>query len=49
MKHFIIRVLIATLATSTAVAIDYDIVILNGRVMDPETNFDGAQQCWYQR
>jgi hypothetical protein len=26
-----------------AVAQDYDIVILNGRVMDPETNFDGVR------
>ena len=26
--------------TSAAVAADYDVVILNGRVMDPETNFD---------
>ena len=23
-------------------AVDYDVVILNGRVMDPETNFDGV-------
>jgi N-acyl-D-aspartate/D-glutamate deacylase len=26
-----------------AVAADYDVVINNGRVMDPETNFDGAR------
>ena len=26
-----------------AVAQDYDVVILNGRVMDPETNFDGVR------
>jgi len=27
----------------TAVAADYDVVINNGRVMDPETNFDGVR------
>ena len=26
-----------------AVAQEYDVVILNGRVMDPETNFDGIR------
>ena len=26
-----------------AIAADYDIVINNGRVMDPETNFDGVR------
>jgi N-acyl-D-glutamate deacylase len=26
-----------------AVAADYDVVINNGRVMDPETNFDGVR------
>ncbi|UCF94555.1 MAG: amidohydrolase family protein, partial [Desulfobacterales bacterium] len=26
-----------------AFAADYDVVILNGRVMDPETNFDGIR------
>ena len=36
----------ATLAlilfASLAMAADYDVVILNGRVMDPETGFDGV-------
>jgi N-acyl-D-glutamate deacylase len=26
-----------------AMAVDYDVVINNGRVMDPETNFDGVR------
>ena len=30
-------------ATIPAVAQTYDVVILNGRVMDPETNFDGVR------
>jgi hypothetical protein len=29
--------------TVPALAADYDLVILNGRVMDPETNFDGIR------
>ena len=33
---------VALLATS-AIAQDYDVVILNGRVMDPETNFDAVR------
>jgi N-acyl-D-glutamate deacylase len=30
-------------AAAPAVAADYDVVILNGRVMDPETNFDAVR------
>ena len=29
-------------ATTAIAAEKYDLVILNGRVMDPETNFDGC-------
>ena len=36
-----VQVLVALLfACSTAIAQDYDLVILDGRVMDPETMFD---------
>ena len=35
--------LAACLAASSVAATDYDVVILNGRVMDPETNFDGIR------
>jgi len=35
--------LLALALTLTAMATDYDLVILNGRVMDPETNFDGIR------
>ena len=40
-----IRLLLATslLTVSSAFAQDYDIAILNGRVMDPESNFDGVR------
>ena len=40
-----IRLLLATslLTVSSAFAQDYDVAILNGRVMDPETNFDGVR------
>ncbi len=46
MKRF--RVFFGLLALSLmmvlpAVAADYDVVINNGRVMDPETNFDGVR------
>jgi N-acyl-D-glutamate deacylase len=39
----LLRVLVPTpvMATS-AIAAEYDVVINNGRVMDPETNFDGS-------
>ena len=33
----------AAFMPATAVAKSYDVVILNGRVMDPETNFDGVR------
>jgi len=40
----LIFVLILGLAiTLSAMAADYDVVILNGRVMDPETNFDAVR------
>ena len=32
-----------SLCTSSLCQSPYDIVILNGRVMDPETNFDGIR------
>ena len=32
--------LLGAIATSSAIAQDYDLVILNGRVMDPETKLD---------
>ncbi len=28
---------------------EFDVVILNGRVMDPETNFDGVRNVGRQR
>ena len=36
-------ILSATMLGATVFAQDYDIVILNGRVMDPETGFDGGR------
>jgi N-acyl-D-glutamate deacylase len=42
----ILVLLVSTLGH--AFAADYDLVILNGRVMDPETNFDGVR-CDHQR
>lgn len=33
---------LALMLVAPAFAADYDVVILNGRVMDPETNFDGV-------
>ena len=47
-KQFTVFTLVAALTTSlltvsSALAQDYDIAILNGRVMDPETNFDGVR------
>ena len=35
--------LVAAFVASVAHARDYDLVILNGRVMDPETNFDAVR------
>ncbi|MEJ2178325.1 MAG: hypothetical protein P8Y12_10340 [Gammaproteobacteria bacterium] len=43
MNRLILSIIIAWLAVSAAMAQDYDIVILNGRVMDPETEFDGVR------
>jgi hypothetical protein len=40
MKVFRTTVLSLLVFTPAAVAADYDVVILNGRVMDPETSFD---------
>ena len=47
-KQFTVFTLVAALTTSlltvsSAFAHDYDVVINNGRVMDPETNFDGVR------
>jgi N-acyl-D-glutamate deacylase len=40
----LLRVLVPTLVMATsAMAADYDVVINNGRVMDPETNFDDVR------
>ena len=39
---FALAVLAVAIATP-AMAADYDVVINNGRVMDPETNFDGVR------
>jgi N-acyl-D-glutamate deacylase len=35
--------LLAVAIATTAMAAEYDVVINNGRVMDPETNFDGVR------
>ena len=46
MKKLTILLLVLSLAAQTtrvAAAEDYDVVILNGRVMDPETQFDGIR------
>jgi len=40
MMRVVTTLITAGLMTSAAFAADYDIVILNGRVMDPETGFD---------
>ncbi|GAF80526.1 unnamed protein product, partial [marine sediment metagenome] len=38
-----VAAVIVTMSYGAATAQDYDIAILNGRVMDPETNFDGVR------
>ena len=38
-----VALLVIAMFCRTATAQDYDIVILNGRVMDPETKFDGVR------
>jgi N-acyl-D-amino-acid deacylase len=43
MKRILITVLATVLFAGTAAAEDYDIVINNGRVMDPETMFDAVR------
>ncbi|MEZ5591978.1 MAG: aminoacylase [Gammaproteobacteria bacterium] len=40
MNQLLNGILATVLMVSAAMAQDYDVVILNGRVMDPETNFD---------
>jgi len=42
MDFFALSVLAMAMA-APALAADYDVVINNGRVMDPETNFDGVR------
>ena len=42
MKH-ILSVLSVTVLCSAAFAQDYDVVILNGRVIDPETGMDAVR------
>jgi len=43
MKRLIISILAIALLAGTAAAEEYDIAILNGRVMDPETMFDAVR------
>ncbi|MDJ0958085.1 MAG: hypothetical protein QNI91_14555 [Arenicellales bacterium] len=43
MRHLLTGVTLTLLVVSSALAQDYDVVILNGRVMDPETNFDAVR------
>ncbi len=43
MKRFQILAIVMLCFSGTLMAQDYDIVILNGRVMDPETDFDGIR------
>ena len=40
---FLLGLSLAAQTISVAAAEDYDVVILNGRVMDPETQFDGIR------
>jgi N-acyl-D-glutamate deacylase len=42
MLHLTVAWIAAMALASPALAQDYDVVILNGRVMDPETNFDAV-------
>jgi hypothetical protein len=42
MKKLVAAVMGIALFAGVAMANDYDVVILNGRVMDPETGFDGV-------
>jgi N-acyl-D-aspartate/D-glutamate deacylase len=43
LKVFIGLLVLSLMMFLPAVAADYDVVINNGRVMDPETNFDGVR------
>jgi cytosine/adenosine deaminase-related metal-dependent hydrolase len=45
MRIVVTAMMVMTIAVTAgaALAVEYDIVILNGRVMDPETNFDGVR------
>ena len=43
MKTLLAALVLTLCLSSMAIAKDYDVVILNGRVMDPETNFDGVR------
>ena len=40
---FVLVTVVAAAISSQVVAQTYDVVINNGRVMDPETNFDGVR------
>jgi N-acyl-D-glutamate deacylase len=43
-RHLAIGTLLMSVMFAVpALAQDYDLVITNGRVMDPETNFDGVR------
>lgn len=42
LRHLIITVIL-TFATSTVTAQEYDLVVLSGHVMDPETNLDAVR------
>ncbi|MCK0155465.1 amidohydrolase family protein [Alcanivorax sp. S6407] len=43
-RHLLIGILLmSVMGAMPAMAADYDVVINNGRVMDPETNFDGVR------
>ncbi len=39
----IVGMVLGLMLAVPALAADYDLVILNGRVIDPETNFDGIR------
>lgn len=41
--HVVLGLLAAVALAASAFGADYDLVILNGRVMDPETDFDGVR------
>ena len=43
LRDFFALSMLAVAIASPAMAVDYDVVINNGRVMDPETNFDGVR------